>query len=190
MFKALAIVCLLLLCAAQSSCAPPGVPFGATVRWGLKSDFYWTWTWHLERGCVAWSAKERYASVLLLVDSRCEGKRVLSYAPSSGISYLTFADEVVFLRYWPEGESYGGNPCPHSISEAQIAELRSLTSDALERATTEAQRRVLRRIDERLSVVNGGALMSTHGGWCSDLTQQDWDPGPERARADAWRADR
>ena len=186
MYKAWAIVGLLLLCAVQSSCAPPGVPFGATVRWSLKSDFYWTWTWRLERGCVAWSAKESYAHVWLLPGSRCEGERENSYAPSAGISYFTVTDEIVFVRYWPEGESYGGNPCPHAISEAQIAELRNLTSEAIGRATTQAQRRVLRRVDERRAAVNGGALM-TNGGWCSDLTQQDWDPGLERVRIDAWR---
>jgi hypothetical protein len=131
-------------------------------------------------------AKEGYASVDLLVDSRCEGRRELGYLDGPGINYFSSSDEIVFRDYWPRGEMVGGNPCAHQISEAQIAALRRVASEALAEAKTDGERRVLRRIDERLSVVKGDALMTYHGGWCSDLTQEDWAAETARRSQTTW----
>ncbi|MES1201300.1 MAG: hypothetical protein ABUS57_07600, partial [Pseudomonadota bacterium] len=51
--------------------------------------------------------------------------------------------------------------------------LRSIAAEASARSETNGERRVLNRIDKRLSVVNGAALVTDAGGWCSD-TAEDW----------------
>jgi hypothetical protein len=190
MLKTLLPILSLSLCAALLSCAPPAVPSDASVHWDLKSDFYWTWTRRFDHGCVAWTAKDDYASVDLLVDSQCEERREIRYLNGLGINYFSSSDEIVFRNYWPRGEMHGGDPCPHQISDTQIAALRRVAAEALAETKTDGERRVLNRIDERLSVVNGDALMTYHGGWCSDSTAEDWETMRRthinRPQADAW----
>jgi hypothetical protein len=183
MFKNLATVVSLSLCTGLASCAPPAVPTSASVQWDFESGLSWKWQRTLQRGCVSWLATERWASVQLFVSpARC--------SEGPGISYLTGEDEIIFENYWPRGEMLGGNPCPFEISENQIAELRRLTEQASAQATTDGQKRVLDRIDHRLSVTNGAALMTYHGGWCSDLTMSDWETARRShtgsAREDVW----
>jgi hypothetical protein len=187
MLKTLAPIFMAVLLAGLSGCAPRSVPFGASVHLSLKGGFYWTWTRTFEHGCVAWMAKDDYASVDLLIDGQCDAPRAWVDVGGAGINYFSSSDEIVFRGYWPMGEMHGGNPCAHRISEAQIAELRRVVAEALAEARTQGERRVLNRIDERLSVVNGDALMTYHGGWCSDLTQADWTAGTARQSQETWR---
>jgi len=176
---------LLVLIVGISSCAPNGVPAGASVELTLKSGFVWHWKRTLHSGCASWMATERWASVRLSVDrARCEG------AP--GLSYLAGADYLYFQNYWPwpqdqlrnmvifdsHGMVVGMRPCPHSLSTEQLASLRVVTRQALAQATTEEERRTLRRIDQRLAATNGAALTSSQLG-CTD----DGAPNP---RVDPW----
>jgi hypothetical protein len=163
--------------------APPAIPPGAARHWDLKSSFYWTWTQPLERGCVSWMAKEEWVSVQLVFDPRCERFRELEYLTEPGIHYLASSDLVVFQRYWPQNDRYVGDECPHSISETQIAEVRVLAAEAIRQSVTAGERRVLRRIDERLSVADGNALTSDQFG-CSDLPREA--RGTRYAGEDAW----
>jgi hypothetical protein len=63
--------------------------------------------------------------------------RTLTDVGGAGINYFSSSDEIIFRGYWPRGEMYGGNPCPHQISENQIAELRRVAAEALTQAKTE-----------------------------------------------------
>jgi hypothetical protein len=163
-------VCIALACCAPAS--PEGIPNDARAEWSLKSDWVWRWTPTLQSGCVAWRAKESWASVRLSTDAQeCEAGPYLSYFTSS--------DRLVFRDYWPnddepgtfffdgEGMISGIRPCSHSISPEQLAALRTVVREALAQATTNGERRTLRRIDQRLEATNGAALASAQFG-CTD----------------------
>jgi hypothetical protein len=193
---ALVLVCLGLGCCAPAR--PPGVPNGADAEWSLKGDWAWSWERTLHSGCAAWRAKDSYAHVQLVVDVQCEGQR-LGYLTGRGISYLSFSDHIVFNGYWPwtqeeyfnlmvfdsEGMISDIRPCPHVLSAEDLGELRVITQEALAAATTEGERRVLTRIDERLAVTNGAALASGQSG-CTDLPP-NWHNMPMQGH-DSWRS--
>jgi hypothetical protein len=184
-----------LLCASLSGCAPAGVPWGASVQWSLKEGFYWTWTQRLEHGCVAWMAKDEWASVILLINAECEGEREHGNIDGQGLSYLS-GHHLIFRGFWSwtsddyfERIIYNGEGmiseillCPHSLSSDQIGAMRMVAQEALAEAASDRERRVLARIDERLAATNGEALASGQFG-CTDLppdwrTNSDWDQDP------------
>ena len=148
------MVCLGLTCCAPAP--PAGVPNGADEEWDLKSDWTWSWKRTLHSGCVTWSAKDSYASVQLVVDSRCEGWRGEGYLPGRGASYFSPSDHLVFRAYWPwTSEKHSDlivfdskgmidyvRPCPHTLSPEQIGGLRLIAQEALAEATTDGERRV------------------------------------------------
>lgn len=157
------------------------------MHFDLKGGFYWTWTRSFDHGCIAWTAKNDYASVDLQTEGQCEAPRAWVDVSGTGIKYFSPADEIVFRGYWAQGEmNRGGNPCPNQVSEAQIVELRRVVAEAFADAQTAGERRVLSRIEQRLSVVDGGALMTHFGGWCSDLTQADWTAATARQSQATW----
>lgn len=160
---------------------PPGVPSGASGELNYEGIMHWTWEHRLSHGCAKWMATESYAFVVLYADpNRCGG--------GPEVDYLSGADELVFRNFWPQGEMLGGNPCPHALSESDIASLRSVAQDALAHAVTEGEKRVLRRVDQRLSNTNGAALMTYHEGWCSDITQEQWRGAAPISREDVWQS--
>ena len=173
MGRGLTLLSLLILCAVQSGCSPPAIPSGASMHWDLKGGSSWTWVQQFEHGCVAWRATDDWAEVDVQTDSRCKTPRAWVDGTDPRIHYFTATERIVFKGYWPFGEMYSGpGPCPHQITESHIAELRVVANEALAEATTDGERRVLSRIVQRLSVLNGNALLNWQG-WCSDAPQID-----------------
>ena len=183
-------IALLALCAGLAACAPPSVPSGASTSYDwYNGHFTYTWRRTLPTGCAVWMTTDRWADVQLIVDSRCEGRREEGYLDGRGVGYFSSSDFLTFRGYWPwtqdeyfdliefdsEGMISHIRPCPHSLSPEQLAELRALVQEALEAATTDAERRMLNRVVERLAATNGAALASGQGG-CTDLPS-DWYQG-------------
>lgn len=200
MFRSSVSAALMMACISLTSCAPPapaGVPRGAHAAWSLKGNWTWTWTQALDSGCVAWIAKDRWAVVQLILDSRCEGDRGEGLWDGRGISYFSSSDFLVFHEFWPwsqeqyfdlieydsEGMTSHIRPCPHSLAPGELIQLRTLAQTALDAATTEGERRMLTRVVERLAATDGTALASGQGG-CTDLPP-DWYRG-ERPRENPW----
>lgn len=200
MFRSAVASALMLACIGLASCAPAppvGIPRGAHAAWSLKGDWTWTWTRTLPSGCVAWMAKDRWASVQLALDSRCEEERDEGRLDGRGVSYFSSSDFLVFYGYWPwtqeeyhslieydaEGMTSHIRPCPHSLAPEQLHELRALAQGALDAATTDGERRMLTRIAERLAATDGAALASGQSG-CTDLPP-DWYRGA-RPRQNPW----
>jgi hypothetical protein len=121
-----------------------------------------------------------------VVDTRCGGRREEGYLDGRGVGYFSSSDFLTFRGYWPwtqdeyfdliefdsEGMISHIRPCPHSLSPKQLDELRALAQAALGAATTNAERRMVNRVVERLAGTNGAALASGQGG-CTDLPP-DW----------------
>lgn len=189
---------ILAISAGLIGCTPTtsDIPRDASRIWSLKSDFTWSWSRNFEHGCVAWSAKEAWASVFVLVNSQCEGRGDPGFLNGKkGLSYISVQDHLVFRGYWPwtskmwsdmlefddEGMLTGGNihPCPYTLTQDQIEAMRVVATEALSAATTDGERRLLSRVMERLAVTNGEALSSSQQG-CTD---EPLDP-TERASVD------
>lgn len=178
--------------------APPaGIPNGADAEQTLKGGWIWRWERTLQLGCAAWIAKESWANVRLVVDSGCKELHREGSADVRGVSYSSVSDHLIFQGYWPwkEGDHFdlmvfddAGmisdiHSCPHAISPEQIDALRSIAQEALAEAETDAERRVLTRIDGRLAATNGAALASGQAG-CTDLPP-GWGRTPVQ-RTDPW----
>lgn len=171
---------LLLLCA-LSGCAPANIPAGAMPHWALKGGLYWTWTRTSDHGCAAWMAKSNWASVQILVHSKCKGVREAGYLPGHGLLYSSVEDELVFLGYWPwSQEEYsrrlvsdeagmikGVLPCPYDLSAQQINAMQIVAREAEAGARTDGEKRVLSRVARRLAALRGRKLSSSQSG-CSD----------------------
>lgn len=177
---------------------PPGVPTSAAASYDWKgSGMYWTWTRSFQHGCAAWMASDDYASVQLLVGSRCEGKRQTGYLRGRGLTHLSFEPHLTFRGYWPwsdadhtaqivfdeKGMISSVRPCPYSLSEDQIAAMRLVADEAQAEAQTDAEKRVLKHVTERLSTLKGDRLASGQAG-CTDFGPADRGSG--RQRPDAW----
>ena len=185
---------------ALAGCAPPEIPGSASRHWSLIDGFYWTWERPVDGGCVSWMAVEGWASMQLAVDSPCEVKRQFGYTDAEGLKYISFEDRIVFKGYWPWSSDIftdliefdrAGNwantlPCPNSLSRAQLSELQKFATTAAEDARTNGERRVLLRVAERLSVVDGIILSSSQSG-CTD---EPWTEGVLIAQehVDPWEA--
>ena len=151
---------------------PQGVPIRATPSYGFKSGINWTWNRNLAHGCAAWSANERWAGVTLLVGSRCERQRQSGLSEGRRLSHLSFQDRLVFQGYWPwSSELYSKLmvfdekgmiktvlPCPHTLTAGQIGDMRTVATEAYTRAETDAERRVLARVRQRLAALTGVGL--------------------------------
>jgi hypothetical protein len=183
------LIALLALCAELANCAPPlpGVPSTASTSYDwYNGHFTYAWRRILRSGCAAWIATENWADVQLVAGSRCDVQGEETRLDGQGISYLSVSDFLIFHGYWPwtedeyshliEYDSRGMTsrilPCPHSLSAEQLSELRALSRDALGAATTDAERRVMARVSERLAATNGMTLASGQEG-CTDLPP-DW----------------
>jgi hypothetical protein len=186
------------LCLVLIGCAPPAsVPRDAATSYDwYNGHFTYTWRRPVRSGCALWMATERWADVRLLVESRCEELEE-RFLEGRGVTYFSPADHLIFRGYWSwtsedyldlmefdsEGMISRIRACPHSLTSEQLNELRSLVRETLSGATTDAERRVLNRISERLAATNGNALSSGQQG-CTDLPP-DWYRGsyPEQ---DPW----
>jgi hypothetical protein len=159
--------------------APAGVPRGASVQTSLLNGTIWSWSRRLEHGCVDWSATDLGgAEVQLSVDpAKCEG--------GPGLHYDAALDYMEFQNFWPgepddgansiifgsDGMASGIRPCPHTLSPEQLATLRVVAHEALARATTDPERRVLERIDQRIAATNGATLASAQTGCIADTPE-------------------
>lgn len=153
--------------------APPGVPADAAFEFGKESQ--WTWQRSVGAACADWGATEDYASVLLY-SSQCEiGPHVW---------YLTGTDSVAFNGYWRGPSEVAAQPrCDVGVSPAQIAELRRLVETLLTQDITDAEARVLRRVDQRLAATNGAALTEALGGCAERRPVTDESQNVWRVRA-------
>jgi hypothetical protein len=190
---------LLALCVGLTGCVPPpSVPFGASTSYDWYSGhFTYTWRRTVPTGCAVWMATEQWADVQLIVDSRCEGRPEEGYLDGRGLSYFSSSDFLEFHGYWPwtqeeyfdliefdsEGMTSNIRPCPHSLLPDQMDELRVLAREALGSATSDAERRMMARVVERLAVANGAALASGQAA-CTDLPP-DWFRGMH-PKQDPW----
>lgn len=175
------LLALLLLCG-TSACAPVGIPARASAHWDFKGGFHWTWTSNLEHGCAAWMANDRWADVQLLVDSHCESTRQTTQPTGRGVSYFSASDHLTFHGYWPwSGDLYSKltvfdengmisdiRPCPYALSAKQIEAMLTVAQEAHTAAQTDAERRVLARLRQRITSLSGATLASGQGG-CTDL---------------------
>ncbi len=176
---------------------PQGVPSQAAASYDLKSGINWRWTRNLAHGCAAWSANERWAGVTLLVGSRCERQRQSGLLEGRGLTHLSFEDSLEFQGYWPwSSELYSKLlvfdekgmiktvlPCPYTLTAGQIGDMRTVATEAYAKAETDAERRVLARVRQRLAALTGVGLASGQSG-CTDFTGRYDVPLP---KYDSWR---
>jgi hypothetical protein len=146
---------------------PPGVPGGATAEYGFKGGVTWRWERKLPGGCVGWMAVGSWADVFVSADgSRCRD--------GPGAAYFSSGDSLDFRGYWQKPNQGGGQPCPETLTPAQIEQLRQVTRRAVAASVTAPEKAILRRIDERLARVDGQALTTDASGWCNDLKPEDY----------------
>lgn len=197
LFRTLPILVLL----SVTGCAPrPDVPAHAKQTSSIKNGHFWTWTRPAAAGCLSWLANEDWASVQLLVDQSCEEltSRVPGYTAGKGLSYTSFEDVLVFQGYWPwspeihsklyvydeKGNVSDMLPCPGSLNETQIIDMTNTATAALNNSLTTSERRLIRRIVNRLSKADGKSLSVLQSG-CSD-----WQEGVEPFGAyNPWKTD-
>ena len=157
---------------------PPQIPQTAAAEWSLKGGVTWRWRRALPDGCASWMGKADWGVVTLSSQaSGCDAGPRVNYLSGS---------ELVFQGYWPKLGMSGGEVCPHAISPMEIAKLRKVTDQALDRSVTQAEKAVLRRVQDRLANVRGNALTTDAGGWCNDLKPEDYVGRPARA-INEWR---
>lgn len=166
-----------------TSCAPRDIPRDAERHWSLKGSFRWEWSRNVEHGCAAWVAKEPYAVVYIFADAQCDGPRETGFLDSrNGVQYTSFSDQLLFLGYsdwdpdpiedvardedgnslsWPER-------CPYEVTQSQIDALRIVVAELFNFDLTDGERRILLRVDAKLSEIDGSALRVSYQG-CVDV---------------------
>lgn len=159
-------ICLLLACCSAPT-RPAGVPTNASAKYEMEAGWVWSWRRETQKGCADWSATDNWASVYLSA-----GTGTTQCQAEPGIDYLS-GDALVFERNWPMPKLDGGQPCPHRVSPAQLAELQTLVRE-MSVLGTGAEKRVLRAVSRRLSTTDGSALTSDASGWCNDLKSDDY----------------
>jgi hypothetical protein len=141
-------------------------------------------------------AKQSWASVQLLVGSKCASEGAESRLAGEGLSYFSADDYLTFVGFWPwsdhlysslieydaKGMIKDVRPCPNALSSEQIREMRVVATEILAGARTAAEKRMLSRVGQRLAVVDGAKLASGQAG-CTDAPI-DRMRRPERQ--DAW----
>ncbi|HSF12479.1 MAG TPA: hypothetical protein VLA50_05850 [Erythrobacter sp.] len=189
---------LAVLTALCTGCAPRPVPPDATPDWTLKNGITWFWQQELDAGCVDWMAQERWVNARVLVDAPCGERSDGAFRDAKGLSYSSSFDEIAIQGYWEwskkiysdqivydaEGNWIGTKPCPHELTQAQIAELQTVVTQAIAQNRTAHERAVLARIAERLKSTNGRELGSSQFG-CS-LRPDDPDWSDVTLRPDPW----
>jgi hypothetical protein len=140
-------------------------------------------------------AVKAWASVVLSVNTPCKTVPEIGSPSGKGLTYLSFEDNLVFNNYWPwtpeiydklivydsRGMVVKTLPCPNVLTQPEIAEMQATASAVSESNVTDAEKRVLSRIAERLSRVDGTSLSSFQDG-CSD-----WQDGEDaRQKVDPW----
>jgi hypothetical protein len=140
-------------------------------------------------------AVKAWASVELSVDTPCKAVPEIGNPRGKGLSYLSFEDNLIFNNYWPwtpeiydklivydsRGMVVKTLPCPNVLTQPDIAEMQATASAASESNVTDAEKRVLSHIAQRLSRVDGRSLSSSQDG-CSD-----WRDGEDAGqKVDPW----
>ncbi|NOX96426.1 MAG: hypothetical protein GXP04_15440 [Alphaproteobacteria bacterium] len=197
MIKKIFTLFLLALCAGISGCTPTpsGIPRDAERSWSLKGSFNWKWNQNVERGCIAWVAKESYAVVYVFVDEKCDGERDWEFFQDKlGVDYTSFSDQLLFMGYssWKPNSVKGENGeyldwpeyCPYSLSQSQINAIRAVVTDVLGLALTDGERRMLHRVDKRLAKTDGSALRVSYLG-CVDVVN-DRKRNESGLKVDPW----
>jgi hypothetical protein len=156
---------------------PNGVPKHASATYDFKEGIVWRWHQTLRHGCAQWMAIDRWAAVTLVRgDEDCTGAgRTLNYA--------SYAEEVIFD--WGRGDWSGGGPCPFTVPASEIAAYLKLASEARNAGKTDAERAVLRQIEQRLGKANGDKLTKDLTGGCNDLVRAE-SGAPSQRHVDAW----
>lgn len=185
-----------LLALTFSGCAPTGVPRDASLQWSVEEGPSWTWKRPASFGCLSWLAVKDWASVQLIVNKRCESNPTVGLAGAKGLTYFSIEDRLIFYGYWPwspdiydklmvfdnRGMILRTLPCPNSLTPSAIAIMQVTAAAAAANAVTNAEKRVISRISERLSLMKGSALSSEQEG-CSD-----WHDGKDsRQQVDPWK---
>lgn len=148
--------------------------------WSLKDGVTWFWQQELDAGCVDWKAQEQWVSTRVTVDTPCVDRSDGAFRDAKGLTYSSSFDEITFRGYWEwSAEIYSeqivfdaqGNwietkPCPYELTQAQIAELQAVVTQAIAQSQTDHERAVLERVAERLESTDGKGLESSQFG-CS-----------------------
>jgi hypothetical protein len=141
-------------------------------------------------------ATKGWADVQLLVASQCVGNRRTGSLSGQGLSYFSVDDYLTFQGFWPWSEDahfrqivYDASgmissvrPCPHALTPDQIRSMQVVAHEALIKARTSGEKRMLTRVTQRLLAVGSTPLASGQGG-CTDAPADD--RGPVR-RKDFW----
>ena len=187
-----------LVALARASMAPAQVPLDAWPRFSIKNGVVWYWDRDVPEGCVSWMAKERWASIRVLVDTDCGERGSEERRNSKGLYYSTTTDESTFSGYWawPRGTSFdyyvyddegnwiGTEPCPHSLTERQVARIGEVVESAKSLSKTEEELATLDRLGIRLKMLNRESLSVSQFG-CSDRPTNSQLKN-ELGEVDAW----
>ena len=157
---------------------PDGVPRDAAASYEWKaSGMQWTWRRTLPHGCADWFATDSYAQVELTEAKGCG-------VTGKSVSYRSFGEPVTFDAYVPEAPYR--TPCPFSKTPADMQVYRRLVAEAGAKATTHAERLMLRYVDARLAAFDGRALEPAQFGGCDDLKIEERSRPPQHV--DPWEA--
>jgi hypothetical protein len=196
--------CLLLLLASASlgACTPVDVPSSAVRSWSFKDGFWWRWQTQVENGCVSWLATEERVSAKVLVGLPCQKMSAQEHVEGKGFSYSSVSDELMFNGYWPwtkeisnELEVYDERgmfverlPCPYTLNQDQINEMRLVVNEAARQVETGGTQTVLARITVRIDQIDGYKLSSSAYG-CTDKPSAGKDGVGDR-KIDPWPSNR
>lgn len=177
LLTALAVGAVLTACAPK----PKQIPRDASHEWDVLSGSVWYWSDKLKTGCTAWMASERWISVQLITNSDCSADVRHGRVRGKRVSYVDFSDELEFREYglWSlnirdelsvfdsQGKFLGFLPCPHEIKPEDISNMKLLSKEASIVATTNGERQIMERIEQRFENIDISALSSSQFG-CTD----------------------
>lgn len=144
---------------------PNGVPDEASASYDFKEGIVWRWRRTVHNGCAKWMAMDSWTTVALAQsDEGCNGK-------GGSLNYASFGDEVVFD--WGRGDWAGGSPCPFTVPASEIAAYIRVAREARNAASTDAERAMLVKIEQRLAKTDGNKLTTDSTGGCNDLKAAD-----------------
>ena len=160
---------------------PDQVPTDAWPRFSLKNGIVWYWDREVPGGCVSWMAMERWASVRVIVGTKCGYRGSEKYRDAKGLLYSSTEDESTFYGYWAwplgtssdyyvyddEGNRISTEQCPHSLTERQVARIGEVVESAKSLSKTEEELAMLARLGVRLIMLNKASLSVSQFG-CSD----------------------
>jgi len=193
-------ICLVTALFSLSACTPrpSDVPKDAQRNSDIINGTFWSWTRNIENGCAAWMAKKEWAGVIISTNTPCPEDYREGKLGGEGLSYFTVSEHIVFEGYWPWSPEIrsslyvydsAGNfieklPCPYALSPKQYDVLDTAVKSALEKAVTDGEKRILNRVDERLSNIKDKPYSTNQSG-CGDGPER-WSKEEALARKDYW----